>query len=203
MTITMRPIAMPSGITRTARSSATQIDATTAPRAMPSAVTPWRIAALERSKLSVVRAHSMTMNCSVAPAPQKRVVTASEIWPRRSFHRCTTQREKSFSVSSGCAGSALQRHAGARHLEIEERRDSVHRDDDRDRRLGGGVDRRVDVRQVEVQHAPRTRRTWMSRPPSTVPSRIEATVRPSIQPLARTSLRCGRYSVRMPYLAGE
>jgi hypothetical protein len=49
----------------------------------------------------------MTMNCSVAPAPQKRVVTASEICPSRSFHRCATQREKSLSVNHGCAGSGL------------------------------------------------------------------------------------------------
>ena len=40
-------------------------------------------------------------------------------------------------------------------------------------------------------------------PPSTVPRMIEPTVRPSIQPLAVTSLWCGRYSVSMPYLAGE
>jgi hypothetical protein len=45
--------------------------------------------------------------------------------------------------------------------------------------------------------------TWISTPPSTVPRMIEATVRPSIQPLAMTSFRCGRYSVRMPYFAGE
>ena len=41
------------------------------------------------------------------------------------------------------------------------------------------------------------------KPPSTTPRMMEATVRPSIQPLAATSFECGRYSVRMPYLAGE
>ncbi|OPZ04216.1 MAG: hypothetical protein BWZ09_01950 [Alphaproteobacteria bacterium ADurb.BinA305] len=40
-------------------------------------------------------------------------------------------------------------------------------------------------------------------PPITVPTMIAATVRPSIQPLATTSRRWGRYSVRMPYFAGE
>jgi hypothetical protein len=40
-------------------------------------------------------------------------------------------------------------------------------------------------------------------PPSTVPRMIEPTVIPSIQPFAATSLLCGKYSVRMPYFAGE
>jgi hypothetical protein len=35
------------------------------------------------------------MNCSVAPAPQKSVVTASEIWPSLSRQRVVKQREKS------------------------------------------------------------------------------------------------------------
>ena len=43
----------------------------------------------------------------------------------------------------------------------------------------------------------------ISTPPSTVPRMIEPTVRPSIQPLAMTSFVGGRYSVRMPYFAGE
>ena len=41
------------------------------------------------------------------------------------------------------------------------------------------------------------------KPPMTAPRMIAATVSPSIQPLASTSLPGGRYSVRMPYLAGE
>ena len=44
---------------------------------------------------------------------------------------------------------------------------------------------------------------WISAPPMTTPRMMAPTVRPSIQPLATTSRRCGRYSVRMPYLAGE
>jgi hypothetical protein len=43
----------------------------------------------------------------------------------------------------------------------------------------------------------------ISTPPSIVPRMIEVTVRPSIQPFAITSFECGRYSVRMPYFAGE
>ena len=35
----------------------------------------------ERSRCSEAFAHLITMNCRVAPAPQNRVVTASEIWP--------------------------------------------------------------------------------------------------------------------------
>ena len=47
--------------------------------------------------------------------------------------------------------------------------------------------------------------TWgeISTPPSTVPRMMDATVVPSIQPLAATSLSGGSSSVRMPYLAGE
>ena len=33
----------------------------------------------------------MTMNCSVAPAPQNSVVVASEIWPSRSFQSSALQ----------------------------------------------------------------------------------------------------------------
>lgn len=42
-----------------------------------------------------------------------------------------------------------------------------------------------------------------STPPATKPRMIEATVSPSIQPLAMTSFSGGSSSVRMPYLAGE
>ena len=40
-------------------------------------------------------------------------------------------------------------------------------------------------------------------PPMTAPRMMAATVVPSIQPLALTSWSGGRYSVRMPYFAGE
>jgi hypothetical protein len=40
-------------------------------------------------------------------------------------------------------------------------------------------------------------------PPSTVPRMIDATVVPSIQPLAATRRSGGYSSVRIPYLAGE
>ena len=42
-------------------------------------------------KPSAFAAQSMTMNCSVAPAPQNSVVVASEIWPSRSFHSSLLQ----------------------------------------------------------------------------------------------------------------
>ena len=98
---------MPRGITRTDWWSLTRAEAITAPRAMPKATTPWRIEARERSNPRLCRAHSMTMNCSVAPAPQNSVVTASEIWPSLSAHRRRKQAKKSFSVSTGLAGSFL------------------------------------------------------------------------------------------------
>jgi hypothetical protein len=43
----------------------------------------------------------------------------------------------------------------------------------------------------------------MSAPPTSTPRMIEATVVPSIQPLATTSCCGGSSSVRIPYLAGE
>ena len=49
----------------------------------------------------------MTMNCSVAPAPQNSVVTASEICPSLSVHRRRQQWVKSRTVSIGWAGSGL------------------------------------------------------------------------------------------------
>ncbi len=88
---TMMPMATPNGSTRSAPRSGTKRAASTAPSAMPSATTPCSTAALFSGICSFVLAHSSTMNCSVAPAPQKRVVTASEIWPSRSFQRTTQQ----------------------------------------------------------------------------------------------------------------
>ena len=46
-------------------------------------------------------------------------------------------------------------------------------------------------------------RGLISAPPSTVPRMIDATVSPSIQPLAATSFSGGSSSVRIPYFAGE
>jgi hypothetical protein len=43
----------------------------------------------------------------------------------------------------------------------------------------------------------------ISNPPMMAPKTMAATVAPSIQLLAFTSWAGGRYSVRMPYLAGE
>jgi hypothetical protein len=47
---------------------------------------------------SETSAHFSTMNCSVAPAPQNSVVTASEIWP--SLSRQSTMKQSAKSVSS-------------------------------------------------------------------------------------------------------
>jgi hypothetical protein len=52
--------------------------------ATPKATTPCSIDDCERLRPRATSDHLMTMNCSVAPAPQNSVVTASEIWPRRS-----------------------------------------------------------------------------------------------------------------------
>ena len=46
-------------------------------------------------------AHFSTMNCSVAPAPQNSVVTASEIWPSLSRQSMTKQSAKSVMSLTG------------------------------------------------------------------------------------------------------
>ena len=51
-------------------------------------------------------------------------------------------------------GQVLQRHAGARHLEVEERGDGIHDHDDGDRRFGRRIDAGIDEREVEVQEHP-------------------------------------------------
>ena len=84
MTSTMRPIAMPSGMTRTDLRRVMNLAAKTAPEATPTATTPWSMEDFERSRWSATSDHLMTMNCRVEAAPQNSVVTASEIWPRRS-----------------------------------------------------------------------------------------------------------------------
>jgi hypothetical protein len=99
---------------------------------MPNAVTPCRIAALERSKPSAARAHSMTMNCSVAPEVDHAA--------RKVLQRV-----------DGVRRQLLQRDPGVGHLEVEERGDGVDHDDDGDGRLGGRIDPRVEDRQVEMQ----------------------------------------------------
>jgi hypothetical protein len=85
---TMQPIAMPSGITRTEPRSVTMRRGHDRRRRRcrrPPRPEVWM--PCDRSQVPSARsAQSITMNCSVAPAPQKSVVTASEIWPSLSFH---------------------------------------------------------------------------------------------------------------------
>ncbi|MCY1381279.1 hypothetical protein D9M69_691670 [compost metagenome] len=82
-------MAAPTGSTESARRSGmrpARIEPTTVPRA----ATPISIEALSSWYPRWLRPHSMTISCSVAPAPQKRVVTASEIWPSLSFQSTRT-----------------------------------------------------------------------------------------------------------------
>ena len=60
------------------------------PRRRPAGWTP--ATGCSRAALA---AQSITMNCSVAPAPQNSVVVASEIWPSLSRHSSRTQCAKS------------------------------------------------------------------------------------------------------------
>ena len=83
------------GSTFTDLSSETAFAAITAPTAMPSATTPCSTVALSSGRPSALSAHFSTMNCSVAPAPQNRVVTASEICPSLSRQSRRTQCQNS------------------------------------------------------------------------------------------------------------
>ena len=67
----------------------------------PTATTPCSIDACDRLKPSAFAAQSITMNCSVAPAPQNSVVVASEIWPSLSRHSSATQCANSRIRNSG------------------------------------------------------------------------------------------------------
>src|SRR6266568_26596 len=66
-----------------------------------------------------------------------------------------------------------------------------------------GVSMPVSMRGTSIASSIEAILGLMSAPPSTVPRMIEATVRPSIQPLASTSFSGGSSSVRIPYFAGE
>src|SRR4030095_77318 len=99
--ITIKPIATPIGRTLTDLRSVMNLAAITAPSAIPTATTPCRYDACDRSNPSALAAQSSTMNCSVAPAPQNSVVVASEICPSLSHQSTTTQREKSRMRNSG------------------------------------------------------------------------------------------------------
>jgi hypothetical protein len=82
---------MPSGITVSDFFSGISLAAAAAPTPTPIATTPIRLVALSSGMCSERSAHFSTMNCRVAPAPQNRVVTASEIWPSLSFHSVAEQ----------------------------------------------------------------------------------------------------------------
>ncbi len=86
---------MPIGITVSDFFSGTIFAASAAPTATPIATTPIRLVALSSGMSSERSAHFSTMNCRVAPAPQNRVVIASEIWPSLSFHSVAEQLAKS------------------------------------------------------------------------------------------------------------
>ncbi len=86
---------MPIGITVSDLRSGIMRAAITAPSATPIATTPIRFVAWSSGRPSDASAHLSTMNCSVAPAPQNRVVTASEIWPSLSRHSVAEQLAKS------------------------------------------------------------------------------------------------------------
>src|SRR5258708_1507551 len=62
-----------------------------APRATPTAVTPWSTAPLSSGSPRWTAAHCSTRNCRVAPAPQKSVVTEREICPSLSFQSMVKQ----------------------------------------------------------------------------------------------------------------
>ena len=67
----------------------------------------------------------------------------------------------------------------------------------------GGVSMPVSMRGMSIASSALDTGPLISAPPISTPRMIDTTVVPSIQPLATTSCRGGRSSVRMPYFAGE
>ena len=67
----------------------------------------------------------------------------------------------------------------------------------------GGVSMPVSILGMSIARSQLEIGPLINTPPRNTPRMIEATVVPSIQPLATTSCRAGKSSVRMPYFAGE
>ena len=94
-------MASPTGSTCKDFFSGTMRPASTAPSATPKATMPCRMAAWLSGIPRLCSAHLSTMNCRVAPAPQKSVVTASEICPSLSRHKVVKHWAKSLIITTG------------------------------------------------------------------------------------------------------
>ena len=95
MQITNIPIKIPAGSTFTASSSFTNSDAPIEPMAIPTANIAISLVASCSLMPNLSPAQRNTTNCNVAPAPQNKVVTASETWPCGSRHSVVNACQKS------------------------------------------------------------------------------------------------------------
>ena len=105
---------MPSGITRTERSSDTHTEASTAPSAMPTAVTPCRIAALRQVEVERdARPFDDDELQRRAGAPEERGDRERDL-AQAVLPQVRARSARNLAPSpAGRAGSVLERHAGA------------------------------------------------------------------------------------------
>ena len=142
------------------------------------------------------RAQRSTANCSVAPTPQKMVVTDSDSPPSGSRHSRRFERAKSRSIARGCSEPTSWRTplSGTPRFSTPASRYTPSR---------------ISSEGSTGSNASETMRpAWPSshgltrKPPRPVPSSTAVTAAVSIQALAATSWSERTSSVASPYLAG-
>ena len=139
------------------------------------------------------------MNCSVAPTPQKIVVTASDRPPSASRHSTRLARAKSRSSSTGCTlrrGYRAPLSGTPRFSSAASAYTASKAASETSNALG------IPAWRAASTTALPSHQGLTSRPPHTVPIKTAQTTDTSIQPLAATSCRAGTISVINPYLAG-
>ena len=153
----------------------------------------------------------MTINCKVAPAPQNNVVTIKEICPNLSTANNFKQPPNSFKVVSGLTfigfnsalvlGTYKLKNAAKIYKNVTIKiftKLACGFNDFKNSAtlLGNKVFSTKFNKAIALLGSTKV-------PPKTTPKTIAPTVNPSIQPLATTNNLCGKYSVRIPYFAGE
>ncbi len=108
--------------------------------------------ALDSPRPSATSAHLMTMNCSVAPAPQNNVVTARRNLPELVAPEQGQAVVEFVDQEERVLLELLVIDAGVRYVEVEYGRHDVEQDaDDSQGHFADGVDAGVEQREVEGQ----------------------------------------------------